>query len=83
MDERRPNLDEQKGPKSPATPAGVNRMDMAEEGPEMARTSPGGGLDHQPAVEHDQTAAFGEPGEVATPDRRSTPVPGEEPGDVR
>ena len=83
MDERFADLDEQKGPKTQATPAGVNRMDMAEEGPEMARTSPGTGAEHQPAIEHDQTAAFGEPGEVATPPGRSTPVPGEEPGDTQ
>ncbi|MEW6473717.1 MAG: hypothetical protein AB1679_15810 [Actinomycetota bacterium] len=81
MDERQ-NLDDQKGPKTPATPAGVNRRDMAESGPDMARTAPGGGADHQPAIEHDQTAAFGEPGEVATPDRDATPVPGEDPGDT-
>jgi hypothetical protein len=76
----RQHLDDQKGPKTGATPAGVNRMDMAEEGPDMARTSPGAGAEHQPAIEHDQTAAFGEPGEVATSDRDSTPVPGEDPG---
>jgi hypothetical protein len=75
MDERQ-HLDDQKGPKTSATPAGVNRIDMAEEGPDMARTSPGAGVEHQPAIEHDQTAAFGEPGEVATP------VPGEDPGDT-
>jgi hypothetical protein len=81
MDER-PNLDDQKGPKSQATPAGVNRIDMAEEGPEMARTSPGAGVDHQPALDHDQTAAYGEPGEVASPERHATPVTGEDPGDI-
>ena len=84
MDERRPTLDEQKGPKTQATPAGVNRIDMAGEGPDMARaSSPAAGADHDPAIEHEETPAFGKPGEVATPDRRQTPVPGEEPGDIR
>jgi hypothetical protein len=65
--------DPQKGRKPGATPAGVNRTDMAEEGPQMART-PGGNV----GIEYDNADAFGEPGEVATPDRRSTPVPGED-----
>lgn len=82
MDERFADLDEQKGPKSQATPAGVDRIDMAEDGPAMARTSPGTGAEHQPAIDHDQTAAYGEPGEVATPDRDATPVPGED-GDTQ
>lgn len=84
MDERFADLDEQKGPKTAATPAGVNRIDMAEEGPGMARAStPAGGANHDPAVEHEETPAFGEPGEVVTPPGRSTPVPGEDPADTR
>jgi hypothetical protein len=67
-------MDPQKGPKPSATPAGVNRIDMAEEGPGMARANP------DAAIENDQPAAFGEPGEVAAPDRDGTPVPGEDGG---
>lgn len=65
-------IDPQKGRKPSATPAGVNRTDLAEDGPGMAQT-PAGNV----AIEHDNPDAFGEPGEVAA-DRRSTPVPGEE-----
>ncbi|HET9770727.1 MAG TPA: hypothetical protein VFS16_07550 [Acidimicrobiia bacterium] len=64
--------DPQKGRKPGATPAGVNRIDMAEDGPQMAQT-PGGNV----GIEHDTPDAFGEPGDVA-PDRRSTPAAGEE-----
>jgi hypothetical protein len=66
-------IDPQKGGKPSATPAGVNRTDLAEDGPGMAQT-PAGNV----GIEHENADAFGEPAEVATPDRRATPVPGEE-----
>ena len=53
--------DPQKGRKPEATPAGVNRIDMAEQGPDMAST-PGGNV----GIEHDHADAFGDPGDVAT-----------------
>jgi hypothetical protein len=56
-------IDPQKGRKPSATPAGVNRTDLAEDGPGMAQT-PAGNV----GIEHDSAEAFGEPGEVAAPD---------------
>jgi hypothetical protein len=74
----RPHLDDQKGPKSQATPAGVNRTDMAEEGPEMARASTDvAGANHDPAIEREDAAtALGAPAEAGPADR--APVPGAE-----
>ena len=66
--------DPQKGVKPGATPAGVNRIDMAEDGPAMAQTPAGNA-----AIERtDPDEAFGDPAEVVTPDGGSAPVPGEE-----
>ena len=74
MDER-PNLDDQKGPKTSATPPGVNRVDMAEEGPGMAGTSADAGIDHEPAVEGPEPdSALGDPAEAGPSNR--PPVPG-------
>jgi hypothetical protein len=74
----RPHLDDQKGPKTQATPAGVNRIDMAEEGPDMSRASTDvAGANHDPAIEGDDAAtALGDPAE-AGPSARP-PVPGAE-----
>jgi hypothetical protein len=77
MDER-PLLDDQKGPKTSATPAGVDRKDMSEAGPAMAGSSTDvAGVNHDPAIEQDDAAtALGDPAE-AGPAKRS-PVPGAE-----
>ena len=77
MNERQ-HLDDQKGPKTQATPAGVNRIDMAEEGPDMAGASTGvAGANHDPAIEGDDAAtALGDPAEAGPSDR--PPVPGAE-----
>ncbi|HEV3365045.1 MAG TPA: hypothetical protein VG795_13065 [Acidimicrobiia bacterium] len=71
----RPNLDDQKGPKTQATPAGVNRIDMAEEGPDMDRASAdAGGANHDPAIEReDAETALGDPAEAGPSDRPAVP----------
>lgn len=64
-----------KGPKAPATPAGVNRRDMAEPGPGMAQA----GSASAPVVEGDEaTRAYGEPAEVNTPEGRPVTEPGDD-----
>ena len=77
MNERQ-HLDDQKGPKTHATPPGVNRIDMSEAGPEMAGSSTDvAGVNHDPAIEREDAAtALGDPAE-AGPAKRS-PVPGAE-----
>jgi hypothetical protein len=75
MSERQ-HLDDQKGPKTHATPAGVDRRDMSEAGPDMARASTDvAGANHDPAIEReDAETALGDPGEAGPADR--APVPG-------
>lgn len=75
MSERQ-HLDDQKGPKTHATPAGVDRKDMSEAGPDMARASTEvAGANHDPAIEReDAETALGDPGEAGPADR--PPVPG-------
>jgi hypothetical protein len=77
MDER-PLLDDQKGPKTHATPAGVDRKDMSPAGPDMARASTDvAGANHDPAIEREDAAtALGDPAESGPADR--SPVPGAE-----
>ena len=77
MDER-PLLDDQKGPKTHATPAGVDRKDMSEAGPAMAGSSTDvAGVNHDPAIEREDGAtALGDPAEAGPADR--SPVPGAE-----
>ena len=75
MDDRQ-HLDNQKGPKTHATPAGVERRDMSESGPDMARTSTEvAGANHDAAIEReDAETALGDPAEAGPADR--PPVPG-------
>ena len=77
----RQHLDDQKGPKTHATPAGVNRADMSEAGPAMAGSSSEvAGADHDPAIEREDSAtALGDPAETATSTRPA--VPGAESGE--
>ncbi len=71
----RQHLDDQKGPKTHATPAGVDRKDMSEAGPEMSRASTGvAGANHDPAIEGDGASNLGDPAEAGPADR--APVPG-------
>jgi hypothetical protein len=80
MSERQ-HLDDQKGPKTHATPAGVNRADLSEAGPEMAGSSSEiAGADHDPAIEgEDAATSLGDPAETGTATRPA--VPGaEDPG---
>jgi hypothetical protein len=73
MDER-PLLDDQKGPKTHATPPGVNRRDMSEAGPDMARTSTGvAGANHDPDIESEADDVLGDPAEAGPADRPSVP----------
>jgi hypothetical protein len=74
MDER-PLLDDQKGPKTHATPPGVNRRDMSEAGPDMARASTNvAGANHDPDIDNDATDdALGDPAEPGPADRPAVP----------
>ena len=74
----RQHLDDQKGPKTHATPAGVDRNDMAEAGPAMSRAAADvAGANHDPAIERDDAATnLGDPAEAGPADR--APVPGAE-----
>jgi hypothetical protein len=74
MSERQ-NLDDQKGPKTQATPPGVNRRDLSPAGPDMARSSSDvAGVDHDPDIEGDSPDdSFGESAEVPTADRPAVP----------
>lgn len=74
MDERQ-HLDDQKGPKTHATPAGVNRADMSEAGPDMARASTDvAGANHDPAIEgEDAATGLGDPAEAGPADRPAVP----------
>jgi len=68
----RQNLDPQSGPKTRATPAGVNRHDMSPAGPDAAQANDDAGIEY-----HEPDSAFGDPAEVADGD--STPrAPGAE-----
>jgi hypothetical protein len=71
----RPNLDDQKGPKTHATPAGVDRKDMSEAGPAMAGASTDvAGANHNPAIEREDAAtALGEPAESGPADEPAVP----------
>ncbi|HYH49148.1 MAG TPA: hypothetical protein VEG38_06335 [Acidimicrobiia bacterium] len=71
----RQHLDDQKGPKTHATPAGVDRKDMSEAGPGMARASTGvAGANHDPAIEGDDAATnLGDPAEAGPADRAAVP----------
>ena len=75
MSERQ-HLDDQKGPKTQATPPGVNRKDLSPAGPDMARSSSDvAGANHDPDIEGDSPDdSFGEPAEVSTADRPSVPA---------
>lgn len=74
MSERQ-HLDDQKGPKAHATPAGVDRKDMSEAGPDMARaTTDVAGANHDPAIEREDAAtALGDPAEAGPADRPAVP----------
>jgi hypothetical protein len=61
--------DPQKGGKPGATPAGVNRIDMAEEGPNMASTSAG-----NVSVDGPQHDSLGDPAEAGPSNRPPLPV---------
>ena len=72
----RQNLDDQKGPKTHATPAGVDRKDMSPEGPAMAGSSSDiAGANHDASIEaEDAATALGDPAETGPSGRPSVPT---------
>jgi hypothetical protein len=69
--ERTPPIDPQKGPKPKATPAGVSRIDLAEEGPGMAEANTAG-------IEENQPKGFGKPADAGRPGVEPPTPPGDD-----